>query len=122
MAEGITVEEGEGLEAAWRSAVHLAYYAAYHLVAAKLGMETTGRDAAKHRAIANKLDFYRDSDPVCKAAKSVYRNIMNLRFRSDYNLAEAITVDDANEAVNWAYRIFEACAEGTELLKAKTTA
>ncbi|AKR48616.1 HEPN domain-containing protein [Acetobacter pasteurianus] len=90
-----------------RSAIHLAYYAVFHMVAAHLGRETTGDNSVKHRELARLLRTNNKIDPVLYEAKRNFTRLMTLRFRADYHLNESIGINDANDAIDWAYEIFD---------------
>ncbi|MFT8944325.1 MAG: HEPN domain-containing protein [Acetobacter pasteurianus] len=91
-----------------RSAIHLAYYAVFHMVAAHLERQTTGDNSVKHRELARLLRMNTKIDPVLYEAKRNFSRLMTLRFRADYYLNEDIGINDANDALDWAYAIFDA--------------
>lgn len=91
-----------------RSAIHLAYYAVFHMVASHMEKPVTGDNAVKHRELSRLLRNSNSTDPVIYEAKRNFARLMTLRFRSDYNIEENIGKDDANDAIDWAYEIFDA--------------
>lgn len=94
-------------EAHCRSAIHLAYYAVFHMIATHMGKKTQGDDSIKHRELARLLRMSTTIDPVLYEAKRNFSRLMTLRFRADYNLAENININDANDAMDWADQIFK---------------
>ncbi|MBB2166731.1 hypothetical protein HLH26_19865 [Gluconacetobacter sp. 1b LMG 1731] len=107
-AESIVLRNPACTGAEYRGAIHLAYYAVYHLVAGHMGQPTLGDKAVKHRNIVSLLRNSANIDPLIYEAKRNYAKIMTLRFRSDYDFSIDIGIDEANDAVDWAYEIFDA--------------
>lgn len=93
-------------QCACRSIAHSSYYAVYHLMAERFGVQTYGATYTGHEDMRLKLSAYVGSDSVILSAKAYFLSLWKLRVRADYKLHETIDVDAIEDALGWAEKVF----------------
>lgn len=90
-----------------RAVIHAAYYSVFHYAAQRLGLVVTGEGYSKHGEVWTVLKARAHESPSLVDAKRNFQSLRDLRQRADYNLSENVLFDQARDAVDLAYEVFD---------------
>lgn len=93
-------------ESEMRSAIHMAYYAAFHFLCNRLGVPTTTTHTQLRDMV--RLEQRHSSDPAVRMAGAVFRQIWDERRKADYEWGLAVRIEQAKAAVIRAEKIITA--------------
>jgi uncharacterized protein (UPF0332 family) len=96
-------------EAHRRAAIHAAYYAVFHLLAPKVGLDPQDRARSAHLRLLERVSAARSGDdPVLKVAGRTLQALRKWRSIADYRLDQEVDVETARRTVGYAEAIFAA--------------
>lgn len=103
-------ELSSGNEAALRTSISRAYYAAFHqaqATAQKYTFKPNLNSASSHQDVIDFLAGFGDKD--YRTTANYLKLARNLRKKADYQLSDPITTQDAQTCIQYAQQVFKLC-------------
>jgi uncharacterized protein (UPF0332 family) len=98
-----------------RIVAHIAYYSVFHVICKYFDINsTTNYGESKHKLVRERLGALDPvkSPPEIKEAKRVVERLWKLRVHADYQWDKIFTIDDAEDALEWAKGVFGRVEQG----------